>query len=111
MFKSKVGLIGVGKWGSILKKKLKKNSNLLFSANSKANYNSKLKSVDWVFIATPDKTHFQIAKKIIKKINIFCEKPLTLNHKKSKFLFNLSKKIKQSFMSITYNLFIIKRSP
>ena len=112
MFKSKVGLIGVGKWGSILKKKLKKNSNLLFSANSKANYNSKLKSVDWVFIATPDKTHFQIAKKIIKKkINIFCEKPLTLNHKKSKFLFNLSKKNKTKLYVDNIQSFYNKKVP
>ena len=51
--------------------------------------------VDWVFIATPDQTHFSIVKKIIlKKKNIFCEKPLTLNSKETKFLFNLANKNK-----------------
>lgn len=95
MSKPKVGLIGVGKWGSILNKKLKKNSNLLFTANSKTTYENKLKLVDWVFIATPDQTHFSIVKKIIlKKKNIFCEKPLTLNSKETKFLFNLANKNK-----------------
>ena len=75
MFKSKSRSNWSWKMG-IHTKKNSKNSNLLFSANSKANYNSKLKSVDWVFIATPDKTHFQIAKKIIKKINIFVKNHL-----------------------------------
>ena len=95
MSKSRVGLIGVGKWGSILSKKIKKNSKLIFSANSKTNYDDKLKFVDWVFVATPDKTHFSIVKKIIKnKLNVFCEKPLTLNYKKSKYLFDLAYKNK-----------------
>ena len=95
MRKLKVGLIGIGKWGAILNKKLKKNSNLVFSVNSKTPYLDKLNSVDWIFIATPDETHFSIVKKILKrKKNIFCEKPLTLNYKKSKYLFDLAKKNK-----------------
>ena len=82
------GLIGTGYWGKILKSKLERISTLHFSYNSKEDYKSMLHLVDWVFIATPDKTHFQIVKKIIKKkINIFCEKPLTLNHKKSNVRF------------------------
>ena len=93
MFRPKVGLIGTGKWGNILKKKLNKNSNLIFAANSKLNYKKKLKDLDWVFVATPDKTHFRIVRNLLNlKKNVFCEKPLTLNYKKSKILFDLAKK-------------------
>lgn len=93
MFRPKVGLIGTGKWGSILKEKLIKNSNLVFFANSKSNYKKKIKEVEWIFIATPDKTHFKIVKNFLNlKKNVFCEKPLSLNYKSSKYLFDLAKK-------------------
>ena len=39
----KIGLIGIGKWGKILKNKLKKHSKIIFVANSKTNYDSELK--------------------------------------------------------------------
>ncbi len=95
MHKPKTGLIGTGKWGSIIKQKLEKNSKLLFTANSQTLFLDKLKFIDWVFVATPDKTHFSLVKKMIKqKKNIFCEKPLTLNYKKSKLLFNIAIKNK-----------------
>ena len=71
MFKPKVGLIGIGKWGKILRDKLRKNSNLIFEANSKSNFKKKLNKIDWVFVATPDKTHFQIVKYLINCENIF----------------------------------------
>ena len=90
-----VGLIGIGKWGSILKKKLKKNSNLVFAVGRKKKYLNKLDKIDWVFIATPDNSHYKIVKKLlILKKNVFCEKPLTLNYKKSKQLFDVAKKNK-----------------
>lgn len=93
MGKPKAGLIGTGKWGSIIKQKLKKNSKLLFTADSQTFYLDKLKFIDWVFVATPDRTHFSLVKKMIKqKKNIFCEKPLTLNYRNSKILFNLASK-------------------
>lgn len=93
MFRPRVGLIGTGKWGSILKEKLIKNSNLIFFANSKSNYKKKINEVDWVFVATPDKTHFKIVKNLLNlKKNVFCEKPLSLNFKSSKYLFDLAKK-------------------
>ena len=41
MSRPKVGLIGIGKWGNILKEKLKRHSNLIFAANSKTNYKKK----------------------------------------------------------------------
>jgi len=93
MYNKNVGLIGSGKWGKILETKLKKYSNLLFVANSKYKYLEKLKKVEWVFIATPDKTHFKIVNKCLdQKKSIFCEKPLTLSYHKSKFLFDKANK-------------------
>ena len=90
-----VGLIGIGKWGSILKQKLKKNSNLVFAVGRKKKYLDKLDKIDWAFIATPDNSHYKIVKKLlILKKNVFCEKPLTLNYKKSKQLFDVAKKNK-----------------
>ena len=93
MLSKTTGLIGKGKWGKILKKKISAVSKLYFVANSKSKYSSKLDKIDWVFIATPDKTHYNIVNKCIeKKINIFCEKPLTRNYSQSLKLFQKAKK-------------------
>ena len=87
------GLIGKGKWGKILKKKINIISKLYFVANSKSQYLDKLDKIDWVFIATPDNTHYKIVNKCIeKKINIFCEKPLTRSYSQSLKLFKKAKK-------------------
>lgn len=83
----KVGIIGCGYWGKILKSKLEKISNVIFFSKIESEYTPQLKNVNWVFIATPDQTHFNIAKKCLKLgINVFCEKPLTLSYKESKEL-------------------------
>ena len=88
------GLIGVGKWGKILKEKVANNSNLIFVANSKSKYIKNLTNIDWVFIATPDKTHEKIVNICLKKkINIFCEKPLTKSFIDSKHLFLKAEKL------------------
>lgn len=86
------GLIGCGKWGAVLKKKIEKHTNLIFVARSKTDYKKKISKVDWVFVATPDKTHFKIVKFLIKKKkNVFCEKPLAIRYVDAKFLFKLAK--------------------
>jgi hypothetical protein len=88
-----VGLIGKGYWGTILLSKLEKICDVKFVCNSKDNYKTKLDLVDWVFVATPNDTHFNIVKYCLQlKKNVFCEKPLTLSYKKSKKLLNLAKK-------------------
>ena len=93
--KKKTGLIGVGKWGSILKEKLDKISDLKFSLNSKQNYKRKIENIDWVFIATPDKTHYEIVKNCLNSnVNVFCEKPLTNSEKESEHLFRIAEKQK-----------------
>tara|TARA_B100000424_G_scaffold221264_1_gene180265 strand:+ start:2951 stop:3703 length:753 start_codon:yes stop_codon:yes gene_type:complete len=90
-----VGLIGRGKWGSLIKKKLSNISNLKFVIGKKTKFDNLIKNhqVKWVFIATPNITHFKIVKKCLKlKTNVFCEKPLTTTHKSSKELFKIAKK-------------------
>jgi hypothetical protein len=89
------GLIGCGNWGKKIKKILLKKTNLVFVANSKMNYKKKISKLDWIFVATPNKTHFQIVKYLIKnKKNVFCEKPLTIKTSEAEFLYKLAKKYK-----------------
>ena len=90
-----VGLIGKGYWGKILLSKLDKIKyiNIKFVCGSKDNYKSKLDLVNWVFIATPNDTHYDIVKHcILSNKNVFCEKPLTPTHKQSLDLFKLAHK-------------------
>ena len=68
-----VGLIGIGKWGSILKQKLKK-FKFSFCCWKKKKYLDKLDKIDWAFIATPDNSHYKIVKKLlILKKNVFAK--------------------------------------
>ena len=57
------GLVGKGKWGGILQKRLNTISKLHFTANSKSSYLTKLDNIDWIFIATPNSTHYNIVNK------------------------------------------------
>ena len=95
--KINVGLIGKGKWGSKIKNNLSQISNLKFVCGKKQEYFSKLKKnkIEWIFVATPNKTHYKIVKECLKNdVNVFCEKPLCLSYKKAKSLVDLSKKKK-----------------
>tara|TARA_R110002074_G_scaffold58179_5_gene142705 strand:+ start:1432 stop:2112 length:681 start_codon:yes stop_codon:yes gene_type:complete len=88
-----VGLIGKGYWGKILQQKLERVCNVVFACDSKDDYKTKLDNVDWVFVATPNNTHYQIVKYCIESgKNVFCEKPLTPTYKQSQQLFKLAKK-------------------
>ena len=93
MIKKSVGVIGCGKWGKIIIRELKKISNIKFIFRSKDNYKNYFKKIDWVFVLTPNETHYKIVKYFLKKkTNVFCEKPLTLDEAKAKELINISKK-------------------
>jgi predicted dehydrogenase len=106
--KIRIGVIGLGKMG-------KNHLNILSLLNSvevkfvsdldNNNNNRKflfaknpfslLKEVDAVIIATPTSTHFDIIKKIGKKVkNIFVEKPLAQNFSEAKKIISLVKKNK-----------------
>ena len=91
--KKSVGIIGCGNWGKKVILILKKISNIKYICNSKDDYRSKDINVDWVFILTPNNTHYSIVKFFLnKKINVFCEKPLTPSLNRSRYLFNLAHK-------------------
>jgi hypothetical protein len=87
-------LIGNGYWGSIVKEKLEKQTDLIGVLNSKDNIDSFLKKeVDYIFVCTPTKTHYEIVKKCIENHkNVFCEKPFTGNFFKAKELYKISEK-------------------
>ena len=92
MIKKKVGVIGCGKWGRLIINELKKISTIKFIYNSKNNLKQFDNNIDWIFILTPNKTHYQIVSFFLKKkINVFCEKPLTLTANKAIKLVNLAK--------------------
>jgi len=86
-----VGLIGFGYWGKIVHSKLEQVSNVKFICRSKDTYVDKLDSVDWVFVVTPDNTHYEIVKTcILNGKNVFCEKPFTSNLKQTLSLYGLA---------------------
>ena len=93
-----VCLIGLGSWGKkILRslKKIKRIKNIQIIKNRKDKKKINLNNLKWVFITTPTNSHYQLVKKYLeKKINVFCEKPLTNDIKKDTELFKLAKKNK-----------------
>ena len=94
MIKKNVAIIGRGRWGLVLKKKLKSISNLIF-VTGKSYKTKNYENVDWVFIATPDSTHKEVIDYCLKKkMNVFCEKPLVRNFRSAKIILNNFKKKK-----------------
>jgi len=78
-----IALIGVGYWGSKLKKYIKanKNFNLKYICDTNSNLNEVWndRSVIAVVIAVPNEAHYSIAKQaLFHGKNVLCEKPLTL---------------------------------
>ena len=110
--KLNVGLIGKGKWGKIIEKKLKLISNLKFTCGKKKDYSRLIKSsnIKWVFIATPNKTHYKLVKMCLNKgVNVFCEKPLCLSTLQAQRLILIAKKKKvKLFVSDLYNFYANK---
>ena len=87
MKKKNVGVIGAGKWGKKIIKVLKQIANIKYVYNSKKNYQAIKEDISWVFILAPNKYHFEMTKFFLKKrINVFCEKPLTTNANDAKKL-------------------------
>ena len=93
-----VCLIGLGSWGKkVLRslKKIKRIKNIQIIKNRKDKKKINLNNLKWVFIATPTNSHYQLVKKYLeKKINVFCEKPLTNDIKKDNELYKLAIKNK-----------------
>ena len=90
-----VGLIGYGYWGKIIHSKLELIADIKFVCRSKDTYLDKLEPVDWVFIVTPDKTHYEITKTCLNHgKNVFCEKPFTDSYNDAMNLYNIAEKNK-----------------
>ena len=103
MKKKYVGVIGRGNWGKKIINELEKISNIRFIYRSKDNYKKFKEKIDWIFILTPDNTHYNIAKYFLKKkIHVFCEKPLAIKLKQAKDLISLSKRFK------THSIYIVR---
>jgi len=85
-------LIGNGYWGNIIKPKLEKLTILKSITNSNTKLDQlKLDDIDYVFVCTPTKTHYNICRDlIIGGNNIFCEKPFTGDYEKAIELYELS---------------------
>ena len=95
MKKKNVGIIGNGKWGRKIINELQKISNIKFVYNSKNNFKNYEKEIDWIFILTPDSTHYDITKFFLKKnVNVFCEKPLSVKIKEAQSLIEFSQRTK-----------------
>jgi len=78
----KVGIVGYGYWGKIIESKL--NCKPIINPHS-------YDDIDFLFVTTPPEHHYHIVKSaLLKKVNVFCEKPLTLNYFSSKELIELS---------------------
>ena len=76
-----VCVIGLGKWGKkVLNsiKKIKKIKSIQIVKNRRDKTKVNLNNLNWVFVTTPTNNHYSTVKKYLKKkVNVFCEKPLT----------------------------------
>ena len=86
-------LIGYGRWGKKIYPTIKKKFNVIAILKKKNEFKKvKLDNINWAFVATPENTHYNIVKFLLeKKINVFCEKPLTLSYYTAKKLVSISK--------------------
>lgn len=99
----KIGVIGYGYWGKNQARVLDELGVLqgvydtdLKSSDDKYNFypsfDQLLEDVDAVIICTPAESHFEIAKKALKKVDILVEKPLAIASKEVKKLIELETK-------------------
>lgn len=101
-------LIGCGYWGSKLKEYIEanKNFNLKYVCDSKSNLSQvwEDRSVEAVVVATPNNTHFELAKQaLLSEKHVMIEKPLALTTKECVYLQSLaSEKRKTLLTEYTY---------
>tara|TARA_B100000768_G_C11280675_1_gene378385 strand:- start:749 stop:1495 length:747 start_codon:yes stop_codon:yes gene_type:complete len=94
--KKRVIVLGKGKWGKVFISCLKRKVKIIKILRSKDNYKKiNCKNIDWIFVLTNTSKHDEICKYFIPKCkNIFCEKPLTFETKKTEDLIKKAKKNK-----------------
>ena len=86
-------LIGKGNWGKKLYNNLLKIGKVKGVLTSKSDIkNFDLNNIDWAIVSSPNKFHYKYVKHFLeKKINVFCEKPLTERIFLTKKLFRIAK--------------------
>jgi len=105
----KIAIIGIGKWGKILFRNLKKITNELIVLKKKKSivFN---KDINWAIVSTQDHNHYKIVKKYLEnKINVFCEKPITRHKLQTKELYKISEKKKVYLIENQYYFFFYKK--
>ena len=86
------GILGCGKYGSLLKSKLEKLGHILWEIDSNTDYQAK-PNPDWVVISTPNIFHYEQAIYYLEKqVNVFLEKPPVLSVKALEHLIDLANK-------------------
>ena len=102
----KIGIVGLGYWGKIILNNLRqlgyKDITICetrdidwedLGCKYKTVLDYKELNVDYVFVLTPATKHYDICKHfLLKKVNVFCEKPLDIETVKCKKLFDLARK-------------------
>ncbi len=76
----KIAIIGIGHWGKNLLAELEKQVEVKYKCDNKTDLNVVFSDpeIEAVFVATPTKTHFEVAKKVITAgKHLFLEKPGT----------------------------------
>lgn len=111
MRKPKIGVVGFGHWGKNQARVFDQlevltgiyDTNLSVKKNFHYNFfedlDNLIEEVDGLVICTPANTHFDIAKKAIKKTDILVEKPLALRTKEVEELIKLEKKSNKLIMT------------
>ena len=87
----KIGIVGRGYFGTKIYETVKKEHDIVFFTGREllVNYD-----VDWVVVASSNDSHYSLVKDFLThKINVFCEKPLTLNFSESIELLNLAERL------------------
>ena len=91
-----VCLIGYGYWGKIIHKSLREINSIkkiFIIKGRKTKSNINFNNIDWVIITANTNNHFKLVKKYLNlKINVFCEKPLTLKLKDDLELYKIAKR-------------------
>lgn len=91
--KTKVALIGLGRWGQVLLKELVQQTEVKYECNSQSDQGAVFSDseIQAVFIATPTETHFEIARKAMEAgKHVFLEKPATTKRGDLEVLVNLA---------------------
>ena len=100
----KIALIGIGYWGSKLKRYINENENfeLKYICNSKSDLATVWNDseVSAVVIAIPNSTHYSIVKNaLLSRKHVFSEKPLTLKAEECEELKQISRKYNLSIVT------------